>query len=76
MEDSYGLGGENGSDGVKFLGGDGYYLKQRSNGQKTAICDFFFFWIFIFTYGRHKHLHAKIQFPHLGAPPAQRIPDF
>ncbi len=76
VEDSYGLGGENGSDGVKFLGGDGYYLKHRSNGQKTAICDFYFFWIFIFAYSRHKHPHAKIQFPHLGAPPAQRIPDF
>jgi hypothetical protein len=43
VEDSYGLGGENGSDGVKFLGGDGYYLKQRSNDRKTAICDFYFF---------------------------------
>lgn len=49
MEDSYGLGGENGSDGVKFLGGDGYYLKQRSNGQKTAICDFYFFFGFLFS---------------------------
>lgn len=48
MEDSYGLGGENGSDGVKFLGGDGYYLKQHSNGRRTAICDFYFFCDFNF----------------------------